>query len=468
MDCRRFVWTESPWVELDPSAMDLRDAVHRVLCQARTMGASDAEVVAAEGDHLEVGVRLGEVEKLKRARERRLALRLFMEHSSAMCSTADLAESSLSGLVEECSALAHATAPDPYCGLPGTDGPIPTAVDLDLYDTTAESMTAEEGLALARAAEGAALDADRRITNSEGAEFNVDTRRLLYGTSRGVFGEYRTSSYSLTVVPVGSHDGTMQQDYWYTSARHRADLEPPETVGRQAAERVLRRLGARSVPTREVPVIFDSETAASLVGHLATAVSGSSVYRGTSFLQGRLGETLGPPGLTVVDDPLLTRGLGSRPFDAEGVSTRKNVVIENGVLRTYLLDSYSARKLGLRTTGSAVRSLGEAPSAGISNFYLQNGNHDPANIIASVCEGLYVTDLIGFGVNPVTGDYSRGAAGIWIRNGRPAFPVHEVTIAGNLLDMFRSIEMVGNDLRFRATTASPTLKIARMTIAGEG
>lgn len=446
--------------------MDLRDAVDWVLRKACKIVDSDAEVVAAEGDHLEVGVRLGNVEKIKRARDRRLALRLLASHSSAVCSTADLTESSLSALVEECVMLARATAPDPFSGLPEQNGGIPSADALDLYDSSAESIGAEDGLALARTAEHAALESDSRITNSEGAEFGVATRRLLYGTSRGVHVGYRTSSFSLSVVPVASQSGQMQQDYWYTAARHRADLEAPESVGRHAAERVLRRLGARAVSTREVPVIFDPETAASLLGHLAGAVSGSSIYRGTSFLRGRLGETLGPNELTVVDDPLLPRRLGSRPFDAEGVPTQRNVVLQNGIFRTYLLDTYSARKLGLRSTGSAVRTLGDVPSAGTSNFYVENGTIDPAEIIASVSEGLYVTELIGFGVNPVTGDYSRGAAGMWIQNGRPAFPVHEVTIAGNLLDMFRNIEKVGNDLRLRSTVASPTLKIARMTVAG--
>lgn len=448
--------------------MDLCEAVERVLHEARRSDATGAEAVGVEGDSLEVRVRLGEVETLKRARERRVAVRLFVGHSSAVCSTADLTQSTLCHLIGDCAALARATAPDPFAGLPDIAGYAPSGEDLNLYDSAAESVTAEDAIAVCKRAERRALDVDRRVSNSEGAEFNVATRRLVYGTSSGRNGEYRSSSFSLSVMPVACDGDEMQQDSWYTAARRSRDLENAESVGEIAAQRALRRLGGRPVRSCEVPVVFDPQTAASLLGHFAAAVSGSSVYRGTSFLRDRLGQSVVHPSLTILDDPVMPGRLGSRPFDAEGLPTRRNVVFERGVLRTYLLDTYSARKLGLESTASAVRAVGDVPSAGPSNFYLEPGSLTPEEIIASVKRGLYVTDLVGFGVNPVTGDYSRGAVGLWIEDGRFSFPVQEITIAGNLLDMLRNVDGIGNDLRFRASIACPTLKIARMTVAGEG
>lgn len=448
--------------------MELGDAIEFALGKARALADVEAEATAAEGDRLEIGVRLGKTEKLKRSRDRRLALRLFAGRSSAVVSTSDLGEDSLAALVEECAGLARATAADPFNGLPELDGEPPLADDLELFDPTAETLTAEEAIALACQAENAALSLDRRLTNSEGAEFTASARRLAYATSRGFRGEQRSSSFSLSVVPVATADGSMQRDYWYTAARHRAHMEDPASVGRQAAERTLRRLAARPVATCEVPVVFDPETAASLLGHLASAVSGSSVYRGMSFLRDRLGQTIASGEMRVVDDPLRRSGLASRAFDAEGLTSRRNVVVDGGVLNTFLLDTYSARKLGRRSTASAIRSLGEPPVAGPTNLYLQAGAPSPQDIIGSVAKGFYVTELIGSGVNGVTGDYSRGAAGLWIENGRLAYPVEEVTIAGNLQQMFTAIEAIGNDLAFRSSLSSPTVKIAKMTVAGNG
>ncbi len=446
--------------------MELREAVDFTLSRARTFG--EAEVVGAEGDRLEVGVRLHEVEKLKRSRERRIAVRIFVGRSSAVCATADLDPRSLADLVTECRAMAGVTASDPFSGLPDATDRVSSDCGLELYDPSVETVTAEEAIGLARAAEEAALGSDPRLTNSEGAEFSSGSRRLLYATAGGFEGEYRTSSFSLSVVPVAAANGTMQRDYWYSSARMRSDLRSAEQIGREAARRTLRRLGARAIASRAAPVVFDAEMAASLVGHFAAAASGSAIYRGTSFLADRLGQRLGAETIQMIDDPLLPRGLGSRPFDAEGIASRRNVVLGAGVLESYLLDTYSARKLGLQSTASAVRALGEAPFAGPSNFYLARGEVSPEEIVASIREGLYVTELIGPGVNPVTGDYSRGACGLWIENGQLAFPVEEVTIAGNLREMLAGIEMIGNDLAFRATVASPTLKVGRMTVAGAG
>jgi PmbA protein len=446
------------------SAWKLEDIAAFVLERARAAGATAADVVVAEGDSLATSVRLGEVEKLQRARGRHLGLRAFLDHRSAITSSADLSRESLERLAEETCAMARVIESDEVSGLPDPAELAGALPELDLFHP--REITADEGLAMAREAEAAALGADPRITNSEGGEFSSDQRHVAYASSLGFAGHYRLSSFSLAVVPVATQDGEMQRDYWYSSRRSFDDLEAPEQVGRTAARRTLRRLGARKVPTQQIPVIFEAEAAASLLRHLAGAVSGYALYKGTSFLAGKLGERIAPDWVTVVDDGTLPRALGSRPFDGEGVRTRRTAVVERGVLRSYLFDSYSARKLGGRTTGNASRSIGDSPHVGSHNLFLEPGTTATEDIIGAVRQGLYVTELIGHGVNPVTGDYSRGAVGLWIENGELAHPVEEITIAGNLLHMLRDIETIGAELDFRASTVSPTLKISRMTVAG--
>jgi PmbA protein len=450
--------------------LDLREVARDLVAGARAAGARDADAVVVEADGLAVGTRLGEVEKLKRARQRRAGLRVFVGNATAIVSTADLTPAALAELARDACALARHTAPDPCAGLPEPEALAPEpgrdGAGLDLYDPAVERLEPPAALALAREAEAAALGAAPEITNSEGAELAADAGRVAYASSLGFVGGYAGSHASLSVVPVATRDGVMQRDSWYTAHRRLAALDPPVEVGREAARRALRRLGARRAPTCECPVVFDPETAASLLRHLAGAIAGPALYRRASFLLDRLGERIMPPGLTVVDDPLRPGGPASRPFDGEGVAQRRRAVVDHGVLTTYLLDSYSARRLGLQTTGHASRGVGDAPSAGPTNFFLEPGPHTPEAIVASVRSGLYVTELIGFGVNPVTGDYSRGAVGLWIEGGALAYPVEEITIAGNLRDMFLGIEMVGDDLRLRSALASPTLKIGRMTVAG--
>ncbi|MGH7410679.1 MAG: TldD/PmbA family protein, partial [Candidatus Methylomirabilis sp.] len=329
-----------------------------------------------------------------------------------------------------------------------------------------ESLPLNDRITRAKAAEAAALSYDPRITNSEGAEFASNLYRIIYGNSHGFLGEYQGSTFSLAVTPIALSDGAMQRDYWYTFSRHLNGLESPEAVGKRAAERTIRRLGARKIATREVPVVFDPETSASLMRSLCSAVSGPSLYRGASFLIDRLGDRIAPEIVSIYDDGTLQGHLGSKPFDGEGLPTRRTALVENGVLRSYLLDTYSARKLKLAPTGSAARGVGDVPTVGPTNFFLQAGPDDPTEIIRSVDSGLYVTELIGPGVNFVTGDYSRGAVGFWIENGKLTDPVEEITVAGNLKEMLLGIEMVGNDLTFRSSVVAPTLKIRRMTVAG--
>jgi len=447
-------------------ALQLRELARDLVARALAAGARAADAVVAESDGLAIGVRLEQIEKLKRARQRRAGLRVFVGDATAVVSTADLSPTGLADLARDACALARTTAPDPCAGLPDPADLASDPLDLDLHDPAVEQVEPHDAAAWAREAEAAALGAAPEITNSEGADFGADAGQVAYASSLGFTGAYRGSHASLVVVPVATREGAMQRDSWFTAHRKLAGLEAPAAVGREAARRTLRRLGARRAPTCECPVVFDPETAATLVRHLAAAIAGPALYRRMSFLLGRLGEAIASPAVTVVDDPLRPAGPASRPFDGEGVAQRRRTVVEQGELRTYLLDAYSARRLGLHTTGHAARSVGDAPSAGPTNFFLEPGPHPPESIIASVRSGLYVTELIGFGVNLVTGDYSRGAAGLWIENGELAYPVEEITIAGSLRDMFRDIEMVGNDLVFRSALASPTLKVARMTVAG--
>jgi PmbA protein len=446
--------------------VNLRDVAQSLVERARRAGADAADAVVGESDGLEVGIRLGEVEKLKRSRERRAGLRVFVGSATAIASSGDLDPSGLDDLVDDAIALARVTAPDAHGGLPDAADLARDVPELGLYDPRVETIEPDAAFARCHAAEEAARAASPEITNSEGAEFGCGGGPVALATTLGFVGGYSASSVGLSAVPIATRDGQMQRDYGYSTSRRLDGLEPADAVGREAARRTLRRLGGRRLPTGEYPIVFDPEVAASLLRHLAGAIAGSSLYRRASYLLDKLGETIAAPGVTIVDDPLRAGGLGSRPFDGEGVASSRRTIVEAGVLKSYLLDTYSARRLGLRTTGHAARSAGDAPGVSPTNFYLEAGPHAPDAIVGSVARGIYVTELIGFGVNTVTGDYSRGAAGLAIEHGELTHPVEEITIAGNLLDMFRAITMVGNDLRFRGATAAPTLKIERMTIAG--
>jgi PmbA protein len=437
-----------------------------LLARAKRCGADEADVIVANGETLSVQVRMGAVDRLTKAREKRLGLRVFFGKRSASASTSDFAQTALAQFVEETCALAKAVVEDGMSGLPAAAHMAVDQPDLDIYDSTV--LQTDQQIELARRAERAAFESDPRITNSEGADCDSSSGRIILGNSHGFVGHYSSSSFSLSVSPIASdpETGGMQRDSWYGVQRSFARLDRPEAIGQEAARRTVRRLGARKVPTCTAPVVFDPEVAGSLLGHLCSAVSGYALYKRASFLLDKLGERLAPDFVTVYDDGRMQGGLGSRPFDGEGLATRKTTVVERGVLRSYLLDTYSGRKLGLASTGNAARSVGDSPSVGPTNFYLVPGTSTPEQIIGSITRGLYVTDLIGFGINMVTGDYSRGASGFWIENGELAYPVEEITIAGNLKRMFAGIESLGNDLVFRGRIASPTVKLAEMTIAG--
>jgi PmbA protein len=449
--------------DLKQIAADLvREAVHR--------GATAAEAVVREGDEFSALVRMGQVETLKESGSKAAGLRVFFGKRAASTHTTDFSRNGLEQVLSSALTLARVTSEDSFAGLPGPAELGSLAGDLQLYFEDVYSLSGAERIEYARRTERAALDADPRITNSDGGSFDAATGRKVLANSLGFVGEYRRSYCSVSAMPIASpSDGSsaMQRDYWFSVARSLQKLESPEAVGKIATQRTVRRLGARKVPTARVPIIFDPLTATSLLGELLDAVNGDAIYRSASFLAGKLGEKVFGDGITIVDDGTLAGGFGTTPFDAEGVPSRRTAVVEKGVLASYLLNTYAARKLGLKTTGNAARGLAGTPGIGPGNFFLQPGARPANEIIHDVKDGLYVTEFLGFGVNLVTGDFSRGASGLWIRNGELAFPVEEITVAGNLREMFSNVAEIGNDLEFRGSVAGPTLRIEGMTVAGE-
>lgn len=449
------------------ASSELVALAERVVDRARRAGADVAEASAGAGWELSARVRLGSTELLEEAGTRSVSLRVIRGQRAAVTATSDLSESGLERLVEDAVALAELTEPDPFAGPADpallTAPPFP---ELELFDPSVDEVGAERGIELARRAEAAALGHDPRLRLSEGATFSRSTGERALVLSSGFVACARGSHASLTVTPVVEDEGgKKRRGFHWASRRHLAALESPESVGVEAARRTLAKLGARRVPTTQAPVVFDADTARSIVGTLAGCLLGGALYRRSSYLLDRVGTEIASPLVTLIDDPLVPRGPGSRAFDGEGLASRTNLVVERGVLRTYLLDSYSARKLGLQPTGSAVRA-GGTPSASTSNFVLQPGGLTRDALIASTPRGLLVTEMMGFGFNAVTGDFSRGAAGFWIEGGRVTHAVSEVTISSNLDAMLKNIDAVADDLDTRTATASPTFRVAEMTIAG--
>jgi PmbA protein len=445
---------------------ELQATVAHVISRAKKAGASEADVMIREDDSFSVTVRMGEIETLKQAISRNLMLRIFVGNRTASSHTSDLTPAVVDQLVDETVEMARLTSEDASAGLPKSAIPRTAFPDLRLLDPSWEQLTPAERIDLALRAERAALETDKAITNSEGASFEYTRTQVALANTLGFNGTYSGTGAALYCVPIAQSNEGMQRDHWMSAARHRAGIESPEVIGKKAAHRAVRRLGARKIPTGSVPVIFDPLSARSLLSHVFDAVSGSAIYRGSSFLVGKLGQTVAHGDITIVDDALMPAGLGSSPFDDEGVPTRETVIVEEGVLRNYLHSGYTARKLGFEPTGNGSRSTAGTVSIGPTNFYLKAGKYSPEEIISSTKQGLYVVELIGFGVNTVTGDYSRGAVGLWIEDGRLSHPVQEVTIAGNLREMLKNIEMIGNDVTFVGSIAAPTLKIGNMVISG--
>src|SRR5579862_9027570 len=447
---------------------DLKEVAQDIVRRAVSGGATAAECVIREGDEFSTLVRLGQVETLKESGSKAIGVRVFYGKRAASTYSSDFSREGLDRMLKSALDLAKITSEDPFGGIPDASqlGSLPG--DLDLYSSDVYSLPGQERISYARRAEKAALDFDPRIKNSDGGSFDAATGHKIFANSHGFLGEYRRSYCSVAAVPIAqSENGAMQRDYWFSVARSLSRLESPEHVGKIAAERTIRRLGARKVKTAHVPVVLDPLVAVSMLDHIFEGVNGDSVYRGASFLAGKAGQKIAADRVTVIDDGTIPGGFGTSPFDGEGIPTRRTVVIENGVLKSYLLNTYTAKKLGLQTTANASRGLAGTPGIGPGNYFLQAGTKSPKDLIAEIKDGLYVTEFLGQGVNLVTGDYSRGASGLWIQNGELAYPVEEITVAGNLKDLFFNISEIASDLEFRGAVAAPTIRIEGLTVGGE-
>ncbi len=448
-----------------PSLLDqtaLLDRAERLVKAARAAGADAADAVAVRSMSLGIEVRDGAVEESERAEGDDLGLRVLVGRRQAVVSTNDLAGDAVT-LAERAVAMARAAPEDRFAGLADESQLAHDFPDLDLVDP--QMPTVEQLEAMARAAEEAAL-AVKGVAKSGGASASAGIGGMVLVTSHGFRGAYLGSRHGLSMTAIAGSGTGMERDYDYSSALHASDLESPEKIGRTAGERTVARLNPRKVSTRKVPVVFDPRAAGSLISHLASAANGTSVARKTSFLRDKMGEKLFADGISIIDDPLRKRGLRSHPFDGEGVAGKKLALVENGSLRSWLLDCATARELDLVTTGHAQRGVSSTPSPAPTNLHMESGRVSPEALIADIADGFYVTDLIGMGVNMVTGDYSRGASGFWIEHGKCSYPVSEVTIAGHLLDIFRTITPA-NDLEFRYGTNAPTLRMEGLTVAGQ-
>jgi PmbA protein len=457
------------------ATIDLKQMASDTLTRALKAGATDAEAVIYEGDEFSALVRLGQVEQLKESGSRAIGLRVFLGQRVASTSSSDLSPDGLARLIDGAISLASITSEDPFAGLPEPEEFGQLEGDQHLYFDDVNAMPPAERIEIARRTEAAALAYDTRIQNSRGGDFDTATSHKIMLNSRGFFGEYRRSYCGFSVSPIAQDaNGNMQRDYWYSNARTTTLLEDPEAIGREAARRAIERLGACRIPTQRATVVFGTELASSIIGTIFDAVNGDSIYRNASFLSGMLGEQIAGENITVIDDGTLIfdqgntkiAGFGTRPFDGEGLPTRRTVLVERGILKNYVLNTYTARKLNMKSTGNASRGLAGNPGIGAGNFFLEPGTITPRELLADIRSGLFVTETMGHGVNLVTGDYSVGASGLWIENGEFAYPVEEITIAGNLKDMYRNISAIGNDLLFRGASASPTIRIEGMTIAG--
>jgi PmbA protein len=444
----------------------LKEIAASAVKRALDQGATGAECTISEGEEFTAQIRMRQIENLKQAGSRGAGIRVLIGRHTGSSHTSDLSQEGIEDMIRAALNAAKITTEDPHAGLPEPSDLGRVSADLQLYDDAIERMQTDWKIAEALQAEEAALSADPRIQNSEGASFDSYLGTRVFANSLGFTGSYRTSSCSLSAVPVAKSNGSMERDYWHTASRKARELESPEQVGLRAAQRALRRLNPRKVATQKVPVIFEPRTARALLGEICDAVNGGSIYRHASFLTGKLGEKIASESLTIVDDATLPGLFGSSPFDDEGVASRRTMVVERGVLKSYLLNTYCARKLGLRTTGNASRGLSGSAGVGPGNFFVEAGVGTEEAMIRDLRRGLYVTELIGAAANTVTGDYSSGAVGLWIENGELAYPVSEITIAGNLKQMFMDVQRIASNLEFHHSIESPSILIGEMTISG--
>lgn len=435
---------------------------------ARRAGAEQADAVAVASTNSSTEVRMQQVEKVAEAASRSVGLRVIVDGRQAVVSTSDVTDAALAETAQTAMELARVSEPDPHAGLPDPSEQTRQPAELALFDETIPLLDGDERARRALACEQAALDASPQIGNSGGATFSTRVSAFALADTNGFTGQYRGASASLYVeVMAQEEDGSLRNAGWFTAARQLHRLEDESSVGREAAARALRQLSAAKGETWQAPVVWEPRMAAGLAGIVAQAASGEALYRGSTFLAGREGEQVASPLLSIADDPTLPAQLGSRPFDGEGVGTRHNPLLEAGVFRGFLFDCYNARRLNAATTGSAVRDVASLPGIGSGNLVIAAGETPADEIVRDVADGLYLTTLMGFGINLTTGDFSRGAAGIRIRNGELAEPVSEINISGNLRDMLNNIDAVGDDPQWFAQTAAPTIRMSRMTISGQ-
>ena len=439
-----------------------QEILSRLIRSAKAAGADAADALLVEGVSASVSYRLGKLEDVERAESADLGLRVFVGQRVAFISSTDFSPGAIDALPGRAVAMARLAPEDKFACLAPSERLAKTFPSLDIEDPNEPS--ADTLIERARGAEGAAM-AVPGITNSEAGGASFSRSAVTLATSEGFLGRYAGTSHSIGVAVLAGEGTNMQTDHDSASARHTGDLEGAEAVGKRAGERAVARLNPRKVVSQAVPIIYDPRVSAGLIGHFAGAISGASIARGVSFLKDRMGQKVFAAGIRIIDDPHRIRGLRSKPFDGEGVANARRALIEDGMLTTWLLDCASARQLGLQTTGHAARGTGGPPSPSSTNLYMEPGTLSPEALMADIKSGFYVTDLMGMGVNGVTGDYSRGASGFWIENGKIAFPVAEVTIAGNLKDMFAHLTPA-NDLVFRYGTNAPTLRVEGMTVAG--
>ena len=435
---------------------DLQALVDNMLTYARQQGATGCEAEASAGFGQSVTVRKGEVETIEYNRDKGIGVSVYIGQRKGHASTSDFGMQALHDTVDKALTIARYTAEDSFAGLPDETLLARDIPDLDLYHPWAYSV--EQAIDAARECEVAALAVDSRITNSEGASVNTQESLFVYGNSLGFLAGYPTSRHAISCAVIAESAAGMQRDYWYTTARNAADMDPGTMVGRRAGERTVRRLDARQVKTAQVPVLFEAPVAAGLIGHFVSAASGGSLYRKSSFLLDSLGKQIFAPIVQIAERPHIAKGLASSPFDNEGVATQERDLVKDGVLGGYFLSGYSARKLGMQSTGNA---------GGNHNLILSSTGEDFAALLKKMDTGLLVTELLGHGINTVTGDYSRGAAGFWVENGVIQYPVEEITIAGNLKDMFMQIIAIGTDVEARGSKQTGSILIERMTVAGE-
>jgi len=438
-----------------PEQSQLEDLVQDAIARARALGADQVEAAASIDTGLSVTVRLGETETLEYNRDRGLGLTVYFAHRKGSASTTDFAAESIQATVQAACDIARYTSEDPCAGLADADRMATMIPDLDLYHPW--ELGAGQAIELAGECETAALGVDARLVNSEGGTVSSYSGIRVAGNSHGFLGGYRSSRHTLSCAVIGKQGEEMQRDHWYLAARDYSDLDAPAAVGHRAGERTVRRLGARRLTTRQAPVIFEADIARGLFGNFVSAIKGNNLYRNSSFLVDHLGRRIFPEFLHIHEQPWLKKALGSAPYDNEGVATQARDLVTDGVLQGYVLDSYSARKLGMETTGNA---------GGVHNLIVDPGERDLPGLLRAMDTGLLITEVIGFGVNILTGDYSRGVAGFWVEGGEVQYPVDEITVAGNLRDMFAGISAIGNDVDRRGNVRTGSVLIEQMTIAG--